>query len=221
MYWSKPFALTPHKPTAKHKLSMLKHLGLSLLCLSLCSCTLLPSKQTPPQLPLLSPALLGSSWAATQTINSQLNGKANNLLIALSINPNEIDLVGLSSMGQRLISVHYDGSKITASQSQWLNIPIAAETVLSQLQLAYWPLTALKQNYPTPWQVSENICQRDLQLNNMPFVSIHYCDAKQLKQKPTFAQFNRTPTANSSIRIEQHRYQSTLTVKTIDIKESI
>lgn len=123
--------------------------------LSLAACT--PSEKTElSQLALLSPAALGRTVYAQQQLDAQFNGQSWQMQGALEVTPQSLRMVGLTPLGQRLITLRWDGQKLSEERDKHLPAQIQGERILSDLQLIYWPLAALRTALPANWRVQQD-----------------------------------------------------------------
>jgi hypothetical protein len=76
-----------------------------------------------------------------------------------------------------------------------------------QLQLAYWPETALKKAYGPPWLFTEKGAQRTLHLEGDLLLMVSYA-----------ADFH-APEAGSELTINHHRMDLVMTIETLKVKE--
>ncbi len=181
----------------------------------LVGCGLLSS--TPPslpELPLLAPSELQQHWQVTQTVTLQPLPTSSDpqtspgrppLLAVWSVTDERLDLAGLTLSGQTLLTLTYQARQGQAGQlseqsTDLLPAGVSGRDILSQIQLAYWPLSALQNALRTsPWQLREipgadNRQQRQLYLpslgqpwdNSQPVLSIaHWPNAGQQPGKVT------------------------------------
>lgn len=174
--------------------------------LSLGGCTLLPS--SPPSTPaLLPPASLGQSLQASQQLQAFFGQEQQQLLIALAVDEQQLRVTGLTPNGQRLLTIAYDGEHTQTEGDQWLPEELDPTLILTQLQLAYWPLATLQNHYSAPWSLSESEHQRQLLLDQIPVVTIDY-----LTHKPTDG-----IVAGNRISLYDHWFDITLNIRTLTV----
>jgi hypothetical protein len=122
----------------------------TLLILLLTACSSWPWQQRLPELPLLPPAALGQQWQLTQSVtftplNPKAKAQAHTLLAAWSVDDQRLDLAGLTLAGQTLLTLSYDGQEFNNDRSPLLPPEVSPRDILTQLQLAYWPLDSFDQ----------------------------------------------------------------------------
>jgi hypothetical protein len=161
---------------------MLPALRLILPPLLLAGCASAPV--VPPQARLglkLAPAALGESISVQQHLKVERNGRTDDLDVALQVEPDALDVVGLA-FGQRVLTLHYDGKELTSWRQVMLPAQVKAEDVLEDMQLTLWPVAAVAAALPAGWQVAEAAVspaagggmQRTLTLGGETIMQIHY-----------------------------------------------
>ncbi|MFI4979767.1 MAG: DUF3261 domain-containing protein [Nevskiales bacterium] len=120
-------------------------------------CALLPSGQElPPVPPLLSPASLGGTHAVTQVLHVAHGDSLFTLQCAVQADPGAVILIALGPLGQRAFTLHYDGDKLESQVSPFAPSSLPPERVLSDVQLAMWPLSSWQEKLKgTEWSVVE------------------------------------------------------------------
>ena len=121
----------------------------------------------------LSPLSFGQEVSLFQRITVHENERVNQIEIALEIDADRIDLVGLA-MGQRVLSLHYDGTTLTSSRHTMLPKEVQAEDVLENLQMALWPEDAVRDALPSGWKMEESAGKRFFYLHEQLVSEISY-----------------------------------------------
>lgn len=129
----------------------------SAAALVLGGCGLLPFRQeVPPVPPLLAPASLGGSHAASQVLHVANGDHSFTLQCALQADRDAVTLIALGPLGQRAFSLHYAGGKLDAQVSPYAPQGLPPERVLSDVQLAMWPLPAWREKLEgSDWKIAE------------------------------------------------------------------
>lgn len=145
------------------------------LLLSACATTAVPPEA---RLGLkLPPAALGASISVQQHLKVERNGRTDDLDVALQVEPEAIDVVGLA-FGQRVLTLHYDGKELTSWRHVMLPSQVRAEDVLEDMQLTLWPAEAIAAALPEGWRVADQgagaDATRTLYLKNEPIMQIRY-----------------------------------------------
>jgi hypothetical protein len=141
--------------------------------LVLAGCALAP-RQPEARLGLkLAPAALGTSISVQQHLKVERDGRTDDLDVALQVEPDAVDVVGLA-FGQRVLTLHYDGKELTSWRHLMLPSQVRAEDVLEDIQLTLWPADAVAAALPPGWHVSEQGRVRTLTLAGEPIMRIAY-----------------------------------------------
>ena len=130
----------------------------SAAALLLGGCALLPFGRglPPPVPPLLTPASLGGAHTASQVLHVVNGDRSFILQCALQADGNAVTLIAIGPLGQRAFSPHYDGSKLDAQASPYAPQGLPPERVLSDVQLAMWPLQAWQEKLQgSDWKIAE------------------------------------------------------------------
>lgn len=151
---------------------MRAHLTALLATLLLAGCATPP----PPQARLglkLPPAALGASISVQQHLKVERAGRTDDLDVALQVEPEAIDVVGLA-FGQRVLTLHYDGKDMKEWRHMMLPAQVKADDVLEDMQLTLWPVEAVAQALPPGWRIAEEGLRRTLYLDDQPIMLITY-----------------------------------------------
>lgn len=126
----------------------------------------------PELLPLLPPQ--GPARRIMQQIDAHWPNGQRSLLVALELDAKHIALAGISAEGLTLFSVNYDGLQLQAEQSPLLPEQVEPKRILADLQLAFWPLTLIRQVLPQHWRVDEAGQVRRLWIDNQLRTEVNY-----------------------------------------------
>ena len=150
-------------------------LTIIVLVMSLTSCALWQTVNnliSPPRLPLSQP--IGPERRVLLQMTFDKDDLHQKLLIALELDAHHIAMAGLTQDGLSLFNLNYDGTTLLFEQSPLMHNAIAPETLLNDLQLAYWPITALAKQTQAPWRLDAKHNERNLYYNNEKQASITY-----------------------------------------------
>jgi hypothetical protein len=100
-------------------------------------------------------------------------GRIDELDAALEVDPKRLDLVGLA-LGQRVLTLHYDGETLRSWRHSMLPAQLRDEDVLEDLQLTLWPVDAIRSALPAGWRIEESGLRRTLLRDDMPVMVIDY-----------------------------------------------
>jgi hypothetical protein len=121
----------------------------------------------------LSPAALGESISLQQHLTVDRNGTSDELDIALEVDRQRLDLVGLV-LGQRVLTLSYDGQVLNSWRHPLFPAAVRSEDILEDLQLVLWPADAVREALPGGWRIEENGRRRTLLAGEMPITVINY-----------------------------------------------
>jgi hypothetical protein len=145
--------------------------AIAALLLSACATSALPPAA---RLGLkLAPSALGESISVQQHLRVERNGRDDELDVALEVEPQKLELVGLA-LGQRVLSLSYDGKELKSWRHAMLPSQVKAEDVLEDMQLTLWPVEAVRAALPAGWQVEEQGLRRTLSLDGETIMVINY-----------------------------------------------
>ena len=151
----------------------------SLLALMLAGLSVLAGCASAPPAPparlglKLAPAALGTAISVQQHLKVERNGRTDDLDVALQVEPEAVDVVGLA-FGQRVLSLHYDGKELTSWRHVMLPSQVKAEDVLEDMQLTLWPADAIAAALPPEWRIAEQGLHRTLYLGDEAVMQITY-----------------------------------------------
>lgn len=103
----------------------------------------------------LAPGALGCSVAVQQQLTVQAPGQPIQALDALlEVDAHSVRLA-LFHMGQRMGMLLWDGQQLQTQLSRWWPAQLPPAQVLSDMQLALWPASAVVQALPEGWVLEE------------------------------------------------------------------
>lgn len=147
----------------------------------------------------LPPAALGETINLQQHLTVERGGHIDELDAALEIDSERIDLVGLA-LGQRVLSLHYDGKTLQSWRHPMMASELRAEDVLEDLQLTLWPADKIRQALPDGWRVEESGLRRTLSAGDVPV---------------TVIQYSGEPRWSGTIELTNLRYHYRLTIRSV------
>lgn len=127
-------------------------------------CATTPTPAPTDSMPLLrlSPASLGCVLSAQQRIMVAVQGRAaQSADVLLEVDAEAVNLA-LVALGQTLARLSWDGKSLGQQRASWAPEALSSERVLSELQLAGWPLLAVQQALPLGWEMSASEQGREL-----------------------------------------------------------
>jgi hypothetical protein len=148
----------------------------------------------------LSPADLGEEIAVQQHLTIERNGKTDQLDAALEVDANQLQLVGLA-FGQRVLTLQYDGKKMTSWRHFMLPQQVRVEDILEDMQLTLWPIQAIRDALPPGWTVQDDGLRRSIMLDNKLICTIQY---------------SGMPRWSGTVKLENFRYHYTIMIQSLD-----
>jgi hypothetical protein len=145
----------------------------------------------------LAPASLGAAISIQQHLKVERQGRIDELDAALEVDATHLDLVGLA-FGQRVLSLHYDGVKLTSWRHLMLPAQVRAEDVLDDLQLTLWPREAIASALPAGWRVEDEGLRRTIYMDQAVVTTIDY---------------SAMPRWSGTVVLENLRYHYRLTIQ--------
>lgn len=129
----------------------------AVLCtLAGCSTPVAPvaERMAPLQL-ALAPAALGCSLAVQQQLTVQPPSGSAQTLDALLEVDGQVVRLALFHLGQRMGTLSWDGAQLQTQLSHWWPAQLPPAQVLSDMQLALWPVPAIAQALSEGWQLQQ------------------------------------------------------------------
>ena len=110
------------------------------------------------------------AFAATQDVRVRYGNLDERLIAQLEVDGDGMRLVGMTPMGQRLISAQYDNRAATADK-----VPgdrFEATALLSLIQLATWPEASVRSGLGDRWRLEETPSRRRILRDGQPVLVI-------------------------------------------------
>lgn len=136
----------------------------------------LPASQIPE--PKLSPASFGGDVSLAQRLSFERNGEVpgnppRTLDALLEIDSKSVRLAGIA-MGQRVLSLAWDGTTLAVKRHPQLPAQVDPARVLRDIQYAYWPTTVIESVLPAGWSLQDDGSQRRLLHDGREVLRIDY-----------------------------------------------
>ncbi|MFD2453457.1 DUF3261 domain-containing protein [Ideonella paludis] len=122
----------------------------------------------------MSPASLGCVLSAQQRIVVATQGRAEQSAEVLLEVDAEAVRLALVALGQTVARLSWDGLTLNQQRAAWAPEPLSGERVLSELQMAGWPLQAVQQALPPGWTMSADTNVRELRQAGELRLRVHY-----------------------------------------------
>ncbi|POZ61117.1 DUF3261 domain-containing protein [Chromobacterium alticapitis] len=136
--------------------------------LLLAACQSAPPRSALPAI-ALPPASLGAELSLAQRLSAgpldARNGHPSPPLdVQLEVAAGSLRLAGLA-LGQRILTLGWDGKALQSQRSPLLPASVDEARIVRDIQLAYWPLPALRAALPVGWTLDEESGARVLRQN--------------------------------------------------------
>ena len=134
-----------------------------LIIILLSSCSQLVHQETAQDrlaLPMAQP--FGQSRRIVQQLTVTCGNQQQSLLVVLELDAQHIAMAGISNEGLSLFNLHYDGKTVVYEQSLLVPKAISPVAIITDLQLAYWPIAELQALLPAGWRITSNENKRFL-----------------------------------------------------------
>ena len=173
------------------RLSLTSSLLIAVLLSLLGGCQLL----LPTSPPLAAP--LHDSHQLEHLLTLNRDGQQLRLRCVLETGNGETRVVALNEAGLVLVQMRQTVQGLTVERSALLPDTFPAEQVMADIQLIFWPASAIQATLPAAWSLGVEADSRTLYHNDQPVTQVHYQGSPW-----------QTPSALNNLR---YRYQLTLT----------
>ena len=85
------------------------------------------------------PETFGQTLSVLQRIEAQHGERIFETLVQLEINPEQVILVGFTSVGVRTFTVRWSGTELITEALAGVDMPFGPKYILADLQIALWP----------------------------------------------------------------------------------
>jgi hypothetical protein len=155
--------------------------------LLLAGCAALSSRRLDPGLFLLPPSEAGFEASLTQEVSFERGTTRFDSTAIVDVSSTEVVLVGLSPFGTRMLSLIWDGKKLTQERDSSIPKELPLEFILRDIQLASWPAAAVQAALPGPaWTLRDAASERILLKDGQVVVRIRYGGADRLHSDLVF-----------------------------------
>ncbi len=121
----------------------------------------------------LSPGSLGHELALQQQLSFRSGQDQHTLDALLEVDPGEVRLE-MRTIGQSALRLRWDGQRLEQHRASWLPKIVRGEQVLSDLQLANWPIPAIRAALPAGWSLVEDGDSRQLRRGDIAVATVRY-----------------------------------------------
>ncbi|TDM05734.1 MAG: DUF3261 domain-containing protein [Ideonella sp. MAG2] len=160
-HWLQPLLDAVHQGTSVSFLIKALLLGAAVL-LQACAHAPAPPPEAGVPMLRLSPASLGCVLSAQQRMAVAVAGRAaQSAEVLLEVDAQAVNLA-LVALGQTVARLVWDGQTLSEARAPWAPAALSGERVLSELQLAGWPLDVVQAALPTGWTLTASERGREL-----------------------------------------------------------
>jgi len=129
---------------------------------------------------LLNPSTLQTDRRAQQVLRAAFANQEITLTTVIDVQGDKLNVVGITATGQRVFSLHMVGKELSIDSRDsavGANL-LPPQQLLNDLQLAYWPLSALQGAMAgSPWRVKQlDAHTRRLYREDKLIAEVHYAD---------------------------------------------
>jgi len=128
----------------------------------------------------LAPAALGRELAVQQQLTVTAQGRTQRIDVLLEADAAAVRLA-LVHMGQTAARLTWDGRDLQETRAPWLPEQVSGERILSDLQLAMWPATAVRAALPPGWFLDTTVDARLLRHGTATVVAVSYPSASRIE----------------------------------------
>jgi len=161
-----------------------------------CAQTALPPARLGLRLP---PATLGASISLQQQLRVEREGRIDHLDAALEVDDGHLDMIALA-LGQRVMSLHFDGTTLSSWRHALLPQQVRGEDVLEDVLLTYWPVEIIRSALPAGWRIEDEGLRRKL-----------WCG----DQLVTVIEYSGMPRWSGMVVLSNLRYEYKLTIQSV------
>lgn len=138
-------------------------------------CASMKPRPSDPGLFLLKPADAGFSATLTQVLTVSKGVSASvDVMAVVEISPESVKLAALGPMGNRVLSLEWDGKKLKQERDLTLPKEFPAELILRDMMLAYWSEASLREALPSHWDLRIDKHRREFFKNGNSVIAITY-----------------------------------------------
>ena len=140
-----------------------------------------PTAAAAPALALrLAPSTLGRALALQQQLTVTRGDEVHTLDALLEADATELRLV-VQAANRPALRLRWDGATLEQTRASWLPPALSGERVLTDLQLAYWPVDAVAAALPAGWTLDEPAGQRVLREGGAVVATVAYPSSQRIE----------------------------------------
>ncbi len=131
-----------------------------------------PGRPDRPKL-ALSPASFGRTLSLQQQVHAEYAGRTVDFDAVLDVSPDSLTLVAMA-VGQRMLTLRYDGQRLTEVRHPRLPRDVRGADILTDVQMALWPVDAVRAALPVGWTVTDSDTARTYSRDGRAVVAVSY-----------------------------------------------
>jgi hypothetical protein len=164
-------------------------------------CVTTPRPPAEPEFGLrLSPASLGRELQLSQRVTVVRGEERKGFDALLEVDASAVRIAAVA-MGQTIASLAWDGKTLKQEVSTHVPPAVSASRILSDVQLAWWPVEAVRAGLPAGYSLEDRSGTRVITASGAPFASVSY---------------EGTPPAWKLVRLTQQRYGYVLEIESVE-----
>ncbi len=132
-----------------------------------------PSRPQPGLELRLPPVALGRELHLSQRITVTRQGERHSFEAQLEVDAAAVRIAAVA-FGQTVASLSWDGVSLEQRVSSHVPEAVTAARILSDVQLAWWPVDAIREGLPPGYRLEEHAATREVFLNQSLVVTVHY-----------------------------------------------
>ena len=160
--------------------------ALAVLALASSACAALKPRPLDPGLFLLPPGAAGVVLSLTQALIFSKGASHFESLAAVEVSKDSVALAGLSPLGNRMLSLRWDGKTLEQEHDASLPPDLPLKLILRDLQLAFWPQAAVQGALGRDWTLEDDGSTRLLKKSGQTVVKISYGGTDRWHSKARF-----------------------------------
>lgn len=131
-----------------------------------------PLPGQPELMPLASPQ--GPGRRIVQQLTAFWSSRQETLLCVLELDDRHIAMAGMTNEGLSLFNLSYDGNILQSDKNPLLPDSVVPEYMIADLQLVYWPVSALRKVLPANWRLEAGNNLRRLYVGDDLRIEVRY-----------------------------------------------
>lgn len=128
----------------------------------------------------LSPASLGRELALQQQLTFVFGSEQRSMDALLEADAGRVALA-VQAAGQSALVLQWDGASLQQQRASWLPAQVRGERVLSDLQLTYWPVVAIRAALPEGWTIDEAQGVRQLRERGEDVATVRFVSPERVE----------------------------------------